>query len=387
MSKSIGVGVIGMGWMGEVHSRSYRAIQDRFEGSGLKPRMVVCSDSVEARAKAAGERFGFESYATDWHDVINNPAVEAVNITAPNGMHLEMIQAAVAAGKHVLCEKPVGRDPEQTLAAAQAVEGKGLLTLVGYNYRWAPLVQYAKQLITEGQLGEITHYHGRFLNGYAGDPKGFLSWRFEVEHGLGTLGDLMSHVIDMAQMLAGPMVKVVSDKEIFIKERPISQPGVGTHYDKASADAPKGSVTNEDYVSALVHFESGARGMLESCRVINGAKCDMSFEVHGSKGAIKWNMEQMNELWLQLRNEANPAQDGYLRLLSGPAYPYHQHFNPAPGLNLGYDDLKVIEAFNFLSSIADGKQRAPGFKEAKAVALVEQAIMRSWESGGWVAVK
>jgi predicted dehydrogenase len=145
-------------------------------------------------------------------------------------------------------------------------------------------------------------------------------------------------------------------------------------------------VTNEDYVSALVHFARGARGMLEACRVINGAKCDMSFEVHGTRGAVKWTMEKMNELQLQWRNEANPAEDGYLTLLSGPAHPYHHHFNPAWGLNLGYDDLKVIEMYNFLSGVVSGKQGQPGFAEALAVANVQQAIMRSWESERWETV-
>jgi predicted dehydrogenase len=387
MTRTIGIGVIGMGWMGEVHSRAYRAILDRFADSGIQPRLVVCADAVEARAQAAQKRFGFERYVTDWREVIADPEVEAVDITAPNGMHLEINQAAAQAGKHILCEKPVGKEPGETIASAAAAREAGVITGVGYNYRWAPVVQYARQLIADGKLGRLTHYHGRFLNGYAGDPNTFLSWRFEEQHGLGTLSDLMSHVIDMAHMLAGPITRVTSDKEIFIKQRPIPQPGRGTHYDTGSSDDPQGEVTNEDYVNALVHFENGARGILESCRVINGAKCDMSFEIHGTQGAIKWNMERMNELQLQWRNTENPAEEGYLTLLSGPAHPYHRHFNPAWGLNLGYDDLKVIEAYNFLKSVTSGQQNEPGFAEALAVANVQQAIMRSWESERWETVE
>lgn len=387
MIHTIGIGVIGMGWMGEVHSRSYRAMQDRFHESGLQPRLVVCADPVEARAQAAQARFGFEHYTTDWRAVIADPAVKVVNVAAPNGMHLEINRAAAAAGKHILCEKPVGKDPHETVLSAAAVREAGVLSFVGYNYRWAPVVQYARQLIAEGKLGRLTHYHGRFLNGYAGDPNGFLSWRFEQEHGLGTLSDLMSHAIDMAHMLAGPITRVTSDKEIFIRRRPIPQPGSGTHYDVGSSDSPMGDVTNEDYVSSLVHFANGAHGMLESCRVINGARCDMSFELHGTRGAVKWNMERMNELQLQWRNDDNPAEEGYTTLLSGPAHPYHRHFNPAWGLNLGYDDLKVIEAYNFLHSVATGQQGEPGFDEALAVARVQQAIIRSWESGRWEAVE
>lgn len=386
MTRTIGIGVIGMGWMGEVHSRSYRAIPDRFSESGIQPRLIVCADPVEARAQASQQRFGFEHYTTDWRDVIANPEVEVVNVTAPNGMHLEIIRAAAQAGKHILCEKPVGKNPQETIESALAARKAGVLTAVGYNYRWAPVVQYARQLVAGGELGRLTHYHGRFLNGYASDPNGFLSWRFERQHGFGALSDLMSHVIDMAHMLAGPITRLTSDKETFIRQRPIPQPGSGTHYDVGKSDSPKGDVTNEDYVSALVHFENGAHGMLEACRVINGSKCDMSFEIHGARGAIKWNMERMNELQLQRRNDANPAEDGYTMLLSGPAFPYHRSFNPAPGLNLGYDDLKVIEAFNFLDSVITGKQGEPGFAQAVAVAHVQRAIVQSWESERWEKV-
>jgi predicted dehydrogenase len=387
MAQAFGVGVIGMGWMGEVHSRSYRSIPDRFAGSGLAPKLVVCCDPVEERARSAQQRFGFQRFTTDWRQVIADPEVKAVNVAAPNGMHLEINRAALQAGKHVLCEKPVGREPKETLESYAAARKAGTITFVGYNYRWAPLVQYARKLVAEGQLGKLTHYHGRFLNGYAGDPLGFLSWRFEQAQGLGTLGDLMSHVIDMAHMMAGPIESLAADQEIFIKRRPIPQPGAGTHYDKGRSDGPMGDVTNEDYVSALVHFQNGARGLLESCRVINGAKCDMSFELHGTKGAVKWNFERMNEIQLQLRRDDDPAQDGYTTVLSGPAHPYHRHFNPGPGISLGYDDLKVIEAYEFLSSIASGKQGEPGFREAATVARVQQAIIRSWESKRWETVE
>ena len=351
MTRTIGIGVIGMGWMGEVHSRSYRAIPDRFYESGIIPRLLVCADAVEARAQAAQQRFGFERSTTDWREVIADPAVEVVNVAAPNGMHLEIIQAAAQARKYIFCEKPVGKEPQETLQAAATAQKAGVLTGVGYNYRWAPLVQYARQLLAAEKLGRITHYHGRFLNGYASDPNGFLSWRFQQEQGLGTLNDLMSHVIDMAHMLAGPITRVTSSKDIFIRQRPIPQQGSGTHYDVGRSDDPMGEVTNEDYVNALVQFEQGTQGILEACRVINGEKCDMSFEIYGTRGVVKWNMERMNELQLQWRNDANPAEDGYTTLLSGPAHPYHRNFNPAWGSNLGYDDLKVIEAYNFLQAI------------------------------------
>jgi predicted dehydrogenase len=244
------------------------------------------------------------------------------------------------------------------------------------------LVQYAHSLLAAGRLGRITRYHGRFLNGYAGDPLGLLSWRFDGAQGLGTLGDLMSHVIDMALWLAGPISALVADRETYVRQRPLPQPGVGTHYDRGRADDPHGAVTNEDHVLIMARFASGARGTLEACRVVNGAKCDMGFEIHGTDGALRWTMERMNELQLQGRT-ADPAQDGYTTLLSGPAHPDHRRFNPAWGLNLGYDDLKVIEAERFLSAIASGVPQTPGLAEAAAVARVQQAAIDSWHSGQW----
>lgn len=385
--RNVGIGIIGMGWMGHVHSRSYKQVADRFIDDGIDPVLVVCADENAKKAEAAQKRFGFKKSTTDWREVIADPEVEVVDITAPNGMHLEMVRAVTAAGKHVACEKPVGRFPEETIAAADAVKAAGVKSFVGYNYRWPPVVQYAKKIIEEGKLGTITHYHGRFLNGYAGNPYGLLSWRFEENQGLGTLGDLMSHVIDMAHLLAGGISRLVADRETFIQERPLPDPNATSHYAVGTADSPTGPVTNEDYVSSIVRFRNGAHGFLEACRVVNGAKCDMSFEVYGTKGAIKWNMERMNEIDVQYRDDENPAEDGYKTLFSGPAHPFHGAFNPAWGLNLGYEDTKIIEAREFLSSVTSGTQREPSMEAARNVALVQQAVIRSWNSESWESVE
>jgi predicted dehydrogenase len=383
--RTFGIGVIGMGWMGEAHSRAWSQLPDRFHEAPFRPRLVMCADSMETRARSAQERFGFAGWTTDWQAVVEHPDVELVDVTAPNGLHLEINRAVAAAGKHLACEKPVGRFPSETVASWEAVKDSGIMTSVGFNYRWAPMVQYARQLIADGELGEITHYHGRFLNGYASDPRAVLSWRFDAEQGLGTLGDLASHVIDMAHFLAGPIRELTATRRTFIPERPIAAQG-RSHYDVATGDAPTGLVTNEDYVSALARFEGGAEAILEACRVVNGAKCDMSFEVFGTRGALKWSFESMNRLLLQRRDAERPAEDGYTELLSGPAHPFHAQFNPGWGVGLGFDDTKVIEAFRFLESVATGVQGEPGFREALAVARVQEAVMRSWDSGRWEPV-
>ncbi len=386
MTKTIGVGVIGMGWMGLVHSRAYRLIADRFPESGLRARLVACADEVEARARQAQERLGFEQFTTDWKHVIADPEIQVVNITTPNYLHRELVQAAVAAGKHVFCEKPVGRHPRETAAMEQAARQAGVLTWVGYNYRWAPVVQYAQQLIRSGKLGMLTHYRGRFFVDYGSNPNGVLSWRFQRElAGFGTLGDLMSHVLDMAHLLAGPIQRVVANRKTFIPTRPLATPGEGTHF-SSQADGPRGEVTNEDYVGALAQFACGAQGTLEVCRVIKGARCEMAFELNGTQGAMKWNFERMNELQLYLPDGTN-EYEGPVLIHSRPQHPWYAHFYPGPANSMSYEDLKLIEAFQFLQCVAERRQGEPGFAQALAVAEVQDAMQRSWTSGTWEDVR
>jgi len=388
MGKTIGVGVIGMGWMGLVHSRSYRLIPDRYAESGIQPRLIVCADDVETRARQANERFGFERHTTDWKQVIDDPQVEIVVITTPNIMHREVACAAAEAGKHIFCEKPVGLGPQETADIEHAARKAGVLSGVGYNYRWAPVVQYARQLVQDGKLGDLTHYRGRFLVGYGRNPSGVLSWRFRQElSGLGTLGDLMSHAIDMAHMMAGPIGRVTANRHTFIKKRPLAVEGQGTHFSVGQGQGgPMGDVTNEDYVSGLAQFANGVQGTIEACRVIFGARCEMAFELHGTQGSLSWNFERMNELNVYLPQD-DSNHDGPVQLYAAPEHPGYADFYPGPALGMSYDDLKLIEAFRFASSVAAGQQGAPGFAEALAVADVQDAIQRSWESESWEDVK
>lgn len=384
--KTIGIGVIGMGWMGLVHSRCHRAMSDRFCDEGIQARLAHCADDVEARAVEGRDRFDFERCSTDWHAVIDDANVEAVVITAPNHMHAEIATAAAAAGKHIFCEKPVGRNPQETAQIEQAARQAGVLTGVGFNYRWAPVVMYARQLIRDGRLGDITHYRGRFFADYGSNPDGVLSWRFQRQYaGLGTLGDLMAHVVDMAHNLAGPIKRVVSRPRTFITQRPIATAGEGTHF-SVNPDAPREVVTNEDYVGALADFENGAVATFESCRVAKGTAAELVFEINGTKGEIRWNYERMNECTLHL-SEGSSEHDGPTRIQANPNHPFFGNFYPGIGNAMGYEDLKMIEAFHFLKSVADGKQMEPGFAEMLAVARVNGAMARSWDSGTWEDVR
>jgi predicted dehydrogenase len=382
MVTSIGIGVIGFGWMGQAHSRAYRDIPVYFPDSGLRPRLIAVADNVRARVDLATENFGFEHGTLDWRELVARDDIDVVDITAPNALHQELVEAAAAAGKHIACEKPVGIDPAATAAIERAGRTAGIISGCGYNYRWAPLVQHTRRLIADGRFGELTHYRGRFFSMYGRDRLGFLSWRYlHEEAGYGVLSDIMSHAIDMAQYLCGPITRVVAAKEIFVKERPLPSPGMTTHYAHGKPGDPMGKVTNEDYVGALVQFASGARGTLEADRSIFGPQSSMAFELNGSKGAASWDHERLNQLQLYLPEEQ--PEDGFIEVLAGDAYPNQGNIVPGSGNSLGYEDLKLIEAFEFLSSVAAGRPHHPGFDDALANASVAAAMARSWETERW----
>jgi predicted dehydrogenase len=379
---SIGIGVIGFGWMGQAHSRAYRDIPVYFPDSGIVPRLVAVADTVQARLDVATGSFGFEHGVLDWRELIARDDIDVVDITAPNAVHQELVEAAAAAGKHVACEKPVGIDPAATAAIERAARVAGVISGCGYNYRWVPLVQHTRQLIRDGRLGELTHYRGRFFSMYGRDRLGFLSWRYSKEEaGYGVLSDLMSHAIDMAQYLCGPITRVVAVNETFVRERPLPSPDATSHSARGKPGDPVGPVTNEDYVGSLVEFENGTRGTLEVDRSIFGPQSSMAFELNGSKGAASWDHEKLNQLRLYLPEEQ--PTDGFIEVLAGDAFPSQGNIVPGAGNSIGYEDLKLIEAFEFLSSVAAGRQHSPSFGDALANASVAAAMARSWTSERW----
>jgi predicted dehydrogenase len=352
-----------------------------FPDSAGRARLVIAADEVEERAGAAAEKLGYESSTTNWRDVIAHPEVDAVSICAPNFMHREMAVAAAEAGKHFWGEKPLGALPEDTVAIERAVDAAGVRTIVGLNYRNPPAVQYAQQLIADGELGDVNHFRMQFVASYSANPRGALSWRFSRElSGHGILSDLGSHAIDLAMFLCGPIVRTTATSAILIPERPKVQMGSGTHFSVVEGDVELGPVENEDWCAALVEFESGLKGTIELSRVMVGGDARYWFEVNGTRGALAWNFERMNEL-------EHYRDGGYARELMGPAHPDFARFQPGTGIPMGYDDLKVIEAYRFLQSIADGQQREPGVREIAATARVLDAIARSFQSGAWEDVR
>lgn len=383
--REVGIGVIGAGWMGGLHASSYLRAREHYADAPLQPHLVVVADPLEERARAAAERFGFDEWTTDPHEVISHTEVEATSLTTPNNMHLPLALELAAARKHFWGEKPLGRYPLETAEIARAVAQAGIRTTVGYNYRHAPTVAHARGLIATGALGEIRSYRGVFLVDYAAHPKRALSWRFSRETaGLGVLGDLMSHVVDMAHSLAGPIESVIALGETQISQRPRGIPGQADQFSLVEG-GELGIVENEDYASSLVHFVSGAKGTFEVSRVNVGHPVHMAFEVRGSCGALAWDYQRMNELQLYYW-DPDGGNSGFRTVFAGPTHGDFARFQPDAGNSMSYSDLKTIEAARFLQSIAGGHDLEPSARDALATAEVLQAMQQSFDSGAWEAV-
>jgi predicted dehydrogenase len=383
--RRIGVGVIGFGWLGQAHTRSMLRIPTLFRDRAFDPVLVACSDPVAALAQDAVASFGFRRSSAEWQRVVEDPEVDVVVIAAPNMLHVELVEAAALAGKAVFCEKPVGGTPADVVRAARAVRAGGVIGGVGYNYRWAPLVQYTRELIAAGELGEITNYRGRFFSMYGSDPLGLLSWRFlQDEGGYGVTSDLLSHAVDLGHMLLGPITRVMGTTATFIGERPVPQPGRASHYGRGRPEDPTEAVTNEDYAGMLCEFAGGARGTFEASRTIVGPESQMAFDVYGTQGAAGWSLEQLNEL--RLYRATDDRGSGYTTVLGGERFGHHGVFVPGAGNPIGFEDLVVIEDYEFCRAVAEGRPYSPGFEEALAWAAVQDALLRSAARGQWEAV-
>jgi predicted dehydrogenase len=385
--RKLGVGVIGFGWLGQAHTRSLLRIPTLFERRGFDTTLVACSDALPERLEQATSSFGFKRASAAWETVIDDPGVEVVYIAAPNMVHVELVEAVARAGKAVFCEKPVGGTPEQVARAARAAREAGVISGVGYNYRWAPLVRYADELIKAGELGEITNYRGRFFSMYGADPLGQGSWRFQLDQaGYGVTSDLMSHSVDLAHMLLGPITRVTGTVETFIRERPTPGAGAG-HYGRGRPEDPRTPVTNEDYAAMLCEFAGGARGTFEASRTMVGPESENAFDVYGTRGAVGWNFERLNELRLYRKPVTGDRGSGYTTVLGGDRFGHHGVFVPGSGNAIGFEDLVTIEDYEFCSAVAEGRPYEPGFEQALAWASVQDALLRSVRSGGWEQVR
>ncbi|MFF4568509.1 Gfo/Idh/MocA family protein [Streptomyces sp. NPDC001410] len=384
MVDALGVAVVGFGWMGRVHTQAYARVRHHYPQLALRPELVAVAEEVPGRAEEAAEQFGFACATRDWRAVAADPRVRAVSVTAPNFLHREIGVAMAEAGKHLWIEKPVGLTGEDARAVADAVAKAGVQGTVGFNYRNAPAVEAARDLIASGEIGTVTHVRIRLFSDYAAHPDGALTWRYERERGgSGVLGDLASHGADLARFLLGDIASLTADTAIFVPER--ARPTGATAGHALASGGEPGPVENEDYVSCLLRFASGARGVLEACRVSVGEQNNYGFEVHGTRGAVFWDFRRMNELAVSrgATYQDQPVSTVYV----GPGDGEFAAFQPGAANAMGYDDLKVIEAYRFLRSIAEGRPYGATLADAVHSAAVLDAMAVSAESGAWVSLR
>ncbi|MGO3884736.1 MAG: Gfo/Idh/MocA family protein [Mycetocola sp.] len=381
MARTIGVGLVSVGWMGRLHSRSYRNVHEYYPELDITPELVIAADPNPAAAADAVNRLGYRESTADIADVLAHPDVDVVSICAPNFLHHTFALQAAAAGKPFWIEKPMGRGIQESAEIAQAAHSAGLVTSVGFNYRHAPAVEYAKELIADGTLGRITNLHVRLNADYSSDPRAALTWRFERGRaGSGVLGDLLAHGVDLAHYLVGRITQVTAMTETFITERPIPASATARRGDEVSANQPLGAVENEDYAAILARLDGGAVATLESTRVAVGPHAEYVIEVFGTEGSLRWDFQRLNEL--QLATDGT----GYRTVFARPGVGEFGRFQPGAGTSMGFDDLKTIEAAQFLRSVADGVQLAPSVSDGWQATAVLQAAEDSVRSGRWESV-
>jgi len=367
------IGLIGSGFIGRSHSIALSAVGSVFPDIE-PPVLEVIAEADAARAQRAARELGFRRAATDWRELVADPNVDVVDVCSPNYLHREMALAAIKAGKHVYCEKPLALDVTEAREVVEAARRAKVVNLTGFNYACNPLVRVAAELISSGELGQLFGFRGRYYEDYMADPAVPHSWRCERRlAGSGALADLGSHLINMAHVLIGPIAKVNARLTTVHTQR------------REPSSGQMRPVENEDTASALVEFASGLNGTFDISRVATGYKCGLAFRIFGSRGSVAFDQERMNELRLYSASDPSGLR-GFRTVLAGPEHPDYRNFCPAPGHGLGINDLKIIEARNLIEAVA-GKRRAdPDFLEGLRVQQVMEAMERSHERSAWEAV-
>ncbi|HUC18950.1 MAG TPA: Gfo/Idh/MocA family oxidoreductase [Acetobacteraceae bacterium] len=368
----IGIGIIGTGFMGRAHAMAYRAVPGIFAPT-LRPVLEMVADSDAAGAERAFRTFGFRRMATDWRALVADPSVSVVCITTPTALHREMALAAIAAGKHVHCEKPLALDAAAAEEMARAAEAARVSTQIGFNYLKNPLLGFAREMIASGELGEITNFRGIHAEGYMADPEAPWTWRLDPA-GAGAIADIGSHIIALARFLLGPIATLTADLETVIKERP-----------DAAGSAARRAVEVDDIARLTLRFARGCGGTIEANWVATGRTMQLGFEVTGTRGALSFTQERMNELFFY-RAAGTAGTRGFTRIEAGPEHPPYGLFCPAPGHQLGFNALKTIEAADLLRAIAGGPETGPDFREGAEIQKVVDTALRSARDRTWLPV-
>lgn len=370
----LAVGLIGSGFMGRSHALAWRTAPVVFD-LPVEPAVAILADATAELAEEAAARLRIARHTADWKDLVRDPEIDLIDITAPNRLHKPMAMAAIRAGKPVYCEKPLAPTASEAHSLAEAAEHAGVPTFVGFNYLRNPMAALARQIVEAGEIGEIWNFRGIHAEDYMSDPGEPWSWRFDAAGGGGALADLGSHIIAMARHIVGPITQVCGDTDTVIGERPSSRGGSPSH-----------PVEVDDEARALVRFANGARGTIEASWIATGRKMHLAFEITGSKGSILLDMERMNELRLFIKGK-KAGREGYLEIPAGPDHPGYAPFCPAPGHQLGFNEIKAIEVRDIVLALSGGQPFQPDFREAFEIQRVVDAIRLSAEQRGWVPVE
>lgn len=368
----LGIGLIGTGFMGKAHALAWRQAR-AVMGDLPEVRLALLCDTPGDRAAAMADQFGFARSTDDWRALVADPEIDIVSITTPNNLHREMAVAALGAGKHVWCEKPMALTLADAEAMVAAAKRAGRKTLLGYNYVRNPAFLHAERLIASDRIGRPAHFRGWVDEDYQADPDLTWTWRAKLaEAGLGALGDLGCHLVSLMLRLMGPVESLIADMQTIHETRPVDGGG-------------RAGVENEDTATAILRFASGAQGSISASRSAWGRKNRLDFEVHGTKGMIAFAQERMNELRLYV-NEGEPSEAGFRTILSGPAHPPFGRFVPAPGHQLGFIDLKILEAAEFLRGIAGGAPAWPDFDAGLGIEAIIHGLAEAARSGDRVRI-
>lgn len=364
--REIGVGIVGGGYMGKAHAVAMAAVGAVFD-TPLRPRLeMVAAGSPESAARYR-DAFGFLRAATDWRELVADPKVEAVVIASPQSTHRAIAEAAFALKKPVFCEKPLGASVDDSMAMVKAAEASGAVNMVGFNYIRTPASQFARKLIAEGAIGDITWFRGEHTEDFYADPQAPASWR-TTGIANGAMGDLAPHMINAALALAGPITSLTAEVET------------------VHAARPGGTVDNDDQGQMMCRFKNGAMGHLFFSRIATGRKMGYAYEITGTKGAIRFDQEDQNAIWLY-RMEGPDATRGFTKILTGPAHPDYLPFCQGPGHGTGYQDQITIEARDFLLAIETGKPVWPTFRDGLAVNTIVAAALISSNTKTWQTIQ
>jgi predicted dehydrogenase len=362
---TIGIGIVGGGYMGKAHSVAMGAVAAVFN-TALRPSLEVICTTTEDGACAKASQFGFKRSTSDWRVLVDDPKVQAVVIASPQDTHHEIAVAAFAQGKHVLCEKPLGVSLTESRSMLAAAEKSGCIHMVGFNYIRTPASQLARQIIARGEIGDITFLRAEHTEDFLADASHPGDWRTQGRAN-GNMGDLSPHIINAALALAGPITSLVAD--------------IATVHHTRGGVAAK----NDDQSSILCRFLSGAMGQLYVSRVATGRKMGYAYEISGTRGSIRFDQEDQNALWLY-RAEGPEDRRGFTKILTGPLHPDYKAFCLGPGHGTGYQDQIIIEARDFLQAIHEGQSLWPTFLDGMLVNQIVEASWLSHEQRRWVDI-